>query len=163
MGMVSIIVAVAENGVIGKKNALPWYLPADLKRFKEMTTGKPIIMGRTTYESIGKPLPDRLNIVLSSDMNLKIAGCVVVYSVEEALGAARDFPEVMVIGGASIYRQFLPLARRMYLTRVRHNAEGDIYFPKFNQNEWQEISRDDFKADDKNPYDYSFLTLERKS
>ena len=124
--------------------------------------GKPVVMGRTTYRSIGKPLPDRLNIVLSNDMDLKISGCVVVHSVEEALGAARDVPEVMIIGGASIYRQFLPLARRMYLTRVRHNAEGDIYFPEFNKNEWQEISRADFKADDKNPYDYSFLTFERK-
>ena len=148
--------------MIGKRNALPWYLPADLGHFKEITTGKPVIMGKNTYESIGRPLPNRLNIVLSDDHNYKIEGCVVANSLEEALDYVKEAEEVMIIGGALVYKQFLPVAKRMYLTRVYHDFEGDVYFPEFDEKEWQEISREDFMADAKNPYDYSFLTLERK-
>jgi len=141
---------------------LPWYLPADLKHFKEKTLGKPVVMGKTTYESIGKLLPERTNIILSRDANFKVSGARVVKSVEEALEVAKGFPEVMIIGGASIYKQFLPLAQKLYLTRVYNDFEGDIYFPEFNLDEWQETERLDYKAHDKNLYDYSFLTFSRK-
>ncbi len=160
--IISIIVAVAKNRVIGKRNALPWHLPADLGHFREITTGKPVIMGKNTYNSIGRPLPNRLNIVLSDEKNLKIEGCTVAKSLEEALGYVRRAEEVMIIGGASVYKQFLAVAKRMYLTRVHHDFEGDVYFPEFDENEWREVSREDFGANLKNPYDYSFVTLERK-
>ena len=160
--IISIIAALDNNNLIGKRNSLPWHLPADLKHFKDATTGKPVIMGKTTYESIGKPLPNRTNIILSNDLNFEVSGAIVAHSIDEALRVAGDVPEVMIMGGASIYRQFLPLAHKMYLTRVHHNAVGDIYFPEFDKDEWKEISRADFKADNKNPYDYSFLVLEKK-
>ncbi|OGY58807.1 MAG: dihydrofolate reductase [Candidatus Colwellbacteria bacterium RIFCSPHIGHO2_12_FULL_43_12] len=160
--IISIIAALDNNNLIGKKNGLPWYLPADLKHFKEKTLGKPVVMGKTTYESIGKLLPERTNIILSRDANFKVSGARVVKSVEEALEVAKGFPEVMIIGGASIYKQFLPLAQKLYLTRVYNDFEGDIYFPEFNLDEWQETERLDYKAHDKNLYDYSFLTFSRK-
>lgn len=160
--IISIIAALAKNNVIGKKNALPWNLPADLARFREITTGKPVIMGKNTYDSIGRPLPNRLNIVLSNDRNSKIEGCLVANSLEETLNYVLGAEEVMIIGGASIYKQFLPVAARMYLTRIHHDFEGDVYFPEFDEKEWQENSREDFKADLKNPYNYSFITLEKK-
>ncbi|OGY58166.1 MAG: dihydrofolate reductase [Candidatus Colwellbacteria bacterium RIFCSPHIGHO2_02_FULL_43_15] len=160
--IISIITALDNNNLIGKKNGLPWYLPADLKHFKEKTLGKPVVMGKTTYESIGKLLPERTNIILSRDANFKVSGARVVKSVEEALEVAKGFPEVMIIGGASIYKQFLPLAQKLYLTRVYNDFEGDIYFPEFNLDEWQETERLDYKAHDKNLYDYSFLTFSRK-
>lgn len=161
MVIVSLISAVADNGVIGKRNALPWYLPADLKHFKDVTMGKPIIMGRTTYESIGRPLPGRINIVLSSRTGFTAPGCEVVHTVAEALRAVQGATEVMVIGGGAIYKEFLPLAEKMYLTEVHREIEGDIYFPDFNKTEWREISRQDFGSDGKNPCAYSFTTLER--
>lgn len=160
--IISVIAALAENNVIGKRNSLPWYLPADLAHFREITTGKPVIMGKNTYDSIGRPLPNRLNIVLSNDRNSKIEGCLVANSLEEALNYVLGAEEVMIIGGASIYKQFLPVAARMYLTRIHHDFEGDVYFPEFDEKEWQENSREDFKADLKNPYNYSFITLEKK-
>ena len=158
---VSIIAALGSNNVIGKKNSLPWHLPADLKHFKEMTTGKPVIMGKNTYDSIGRPLPNRVNIILTSDINFKIEGAITVHSIEEALQAAGDVSEVMIMGGASIYKQFLPLADRLYITRVYNDFEGDIYFPEFDLKEWKETERVDHKADDKNPYNYSFFVYER--
>lgn len=160
--IISLIAAVAKNRIIGKRNSLPWHLPADLAHFREITTGKPVVMGKNTYDSIGRPLPNRLNIVLSNDGNSKIEGCVVANSLEEALNYVLETEEVMIVGGAFVYKQFLPLAKRMYLTRVYHDFEGDVYFPEFDESEWQEISRKDFKADLKNPYDYSFITLEKK-
>ena len=160
--IISIIAALDNKNIIGKKNGLPWYLPADLKHFKEITTGKPVIMGKTTYNSIGKPLPGRTNIILSGDKNLEVQGAKVAHSIEEALKAAGNAAEVMVIGGASIYKQFLPLANKMYLTKVYNDFEGDVYFPELNLDEWQEIERQDFKANGKNAYDYSFLTFHRK-
>lgn len=155
--------AVAENGVIGKRNALPWYLPADLKHFKDVTMGKPIIMGRTTYESIGRALPGRVNVVLTSQAGFTAEGCKVVHSVEEALQAAPEAEEVVVIGGGAIYKEFLPLAQKIYLTEVHSSIEGDIYFPELNKAEWREEARQDFNSDDKNPYNYSFITLQRVS
>jgi len=159
--IVSLISAVADNGVIGKMNALPWYLPADLKHFKDITMGKPIIMGRTTYESIGRPLPGRINVVLSSRIGFTAPGCVVVHTVAEALQAVREAAEAVVIGGGAIYKEFLPLAEKMYLTEIHREIEGDIYFPKFNRAEWIEEVRQDFGPNDENPYSYSFVVLNR--
>ena len=159
---ISIIAALSHNRVIGKNNKLPWNLPADLQRFKELTLGKPIIIGQRTFESIGKPLPERTNIVLSQDPNFNPPGCIVVRSIEEALKAVLSFREVMICGGASVYKQFLPLADKMYLTLIEGDFEGDAYFPEFDWADWQEIDRIENQPDQANPYKYIFLTLERK-
>lgn len=160
---VSAIVAVAENNVIGQQNQLPWRLPADLKHFKNITTGYPIVMGRKTYESIGKPLPNRLNIILTRDDRFQAEGCVVVSSWEEALIAAQNAkaPEIFIIGGAQIYAQLLPQVQRLYLTKIHQTFDGDTFFPALLPNEWQEISCETHDADNLNPYSYSFITLER--
>lgn len=159
---ISIIAALATNNVIGDGSRMPWHLSADLQRFKAITTGKPIIMGRKTYKSIGKPLPNRRNIVISRDKNLKIPGCEVYNSLEDALHAVKNSAEVMIIGGAEIYKQALQMAQKMYLTLIHQDFEGNVYFPKWNKEEWQEIERENFPADEKNPYAYSFVVLERK-
>lgn len=163
--IVSIIAAVADNGVIGLKNSLPWHLPADFKYFKEITMAKPIVMGLKTFKSIGeKPLPGRKNIILNDDPNYKAPeGCFTVRSIEDLLEMEKDEKEIMICGGASVYKQFLPLSQRLYLTFVHHNFEGDTFFPEFNKNEWQEIKRIDNKADEKNKFDYSFVVYERKN
>lgn len=162
--MISIIAAIGNNNVIGAKNSLPWRLPADLKYFKETTLGKTIVMGLKTFESVGaKPLPGRKNIILSNDENYKApSGCAIAKSVEDLLEMTKNEKEVMICGGASIYRQFLPIADRLYLTFIHHDFEGDVYFPEFDDNQWKEIKRTDNKADEKNPYDYSFVIFERK-
>ncbi len=159
--MISVIVAAAANDVIGEGSRLPWRLPADLRHFKKTTMGKPVLMGRTTYESIGRPLPGRFNIVLTTDRGFAASGCTVVHSIEEALQAAAGHEELMVIGGASIYRQFLPMADRLYLTRVHHEFAGDTRFPEMDHTRWRELSREDHGADERNPYPYSFLVYER--
>jgi dihydrofolate reductase len=158
--MISLIAALAENGVIGRGNTLPWRLPADLARFRRLTTGKPVIMGRKTYESIGRPLPNRLNIVLSRRPDALPEGVVSVDSPEAAAAAAEDGPrsETMVIGGAEIYRLFLPAAQRLYLTRVHRTVDGDTSFPPFDETEWREISRERHCSPE---LDYSFVDLER--
>jgi|TARA_Y100000310_G_scaffold344724_2_gene459063 dihydrofolate reductase len=158
---VSFVVAMGKNRVIGKDNSLPWSMPADMKRFKELTTGKTIVMGRKTFESIGKALPNRKNIILTRDENYKAEHCIVVNSIEEALEIAESEEEVMVIGGANIYEQFLPKANRIYLTIIDNDFGGDKYFPEYG-NEWKEIEREEHEADEENKYDYVFLTLERK-
>jgi dihydrofolate reductase len=162
--MISMIAAVAENRVIGNKNTIPWHLPADFKYFKEKTLGKTVVMGLNTFNSIGgKPLPGRKHIILSNDPNyIPPKDCIVAHSIEEVVVMTKDISEVMICGGASIYRQFLPLAQRLYLTYVHASPEGDTYFPEVNLEEWKEIWREDHKADDKNKYDYSFVILERK-
>lgn len=161
--MISIITAWAKNKVIGKDSALPWGdLPADMKRFVKLTRDKPVIMGRKTYESIGRPLAKRVNIILTNDQDFQAEGCIVVYSVDEAIKAAGDAEEIMVIGGASVYKEFLPLAQRMYLTIISAEFEGDTFFPEFDLNEWKTASREDHEPDDKNPYYYTFMTIERK-
>ena len=160
--IISIIAAVADNMVIGNKNSLPWKLPADMEYFKKNTLGKTIIMGAKTFESIGKALPNRKNIILSYDKNYKAERCIMVTSIEEALKEVREDEEVMIAGGASVYKQFLPLANRLYLTFIHHDFEGDVYFPKFDINEWKEIKRIDNQSDEKNLYSYSFVILERK-
>lgn len=160
---ISIIAGMTDDGLIGVDNKLPWHLSADLRRFKAITMGKPIIMGRKTHESIGKPLPGRRNIVISRDEDFRCAGCEVYHSLQEAFEALKDCAEVIIIGGAEIYKQALPLANKMYLTFVHHHFEGDKYFPKWNAKEWQEIEHADYAADEKNPYPYSFVVLERKN
>lgn len=159
---ISLVAAVSKNNVIGNKGKLPWHLPADMHHFRELTMGKPVIMGRKTFESIGKPLEGRESIVMTSDPNYQAEGRVVVHSIEEALKAAEGNEEVVIIGGGKIYEEFLPQADRIYLTEIHQDFEGDTYFPEFDQNEWQETSRQDFEADEKNQFAYSFLTLERK-
>lgn len=153
---------MGKNRVIGKNNKLPWKLPADLKRFRNLTMGKPVIMGQRTFESIGKPLTGRTNIILSLDKSFNPKGCIVVHSIEEALKAAAFAKEVMIIGGASIYQQFLPLADRMYLTLIDKSFEGDTFFPEFDWQEWEGKERIENQPNKNNPYKYTFITLERK-
>jgi dihydrofolate reductase len=158
---IALIAAMAENRVIGRENRLPWRLSADLRRFKSLTMGKPVIMGRKTYESIGKPLPGRSNIVVTRDPDYRAPGCRVVHSLEQALEAAAGHDEVMVIGGAELYRQTLERAERMYLTLVKTEVDGDALFPDIQPQQWRELEHASHRADEKNEYDYDFVTLER--
>ncbi len=159
--MISLIVAASTNNVIGVQGDLPWRLSDDLKRFKAITMGKPIIMGRLTWESIGRPLPGRLNIVVTRQPGYSAEGCDVVASVDEALEAAGAVPEVMVIGGGDIYRQLLPRASRIYLTRVEAEIDGDTFFPQLDETEWELLASEAHEADDKNAHAFTFLTLQR--
>jgi dihydrofolate reductase len=156
--MIKIIVARSRNGVIGNSNKLIWNLPADLKRFKEVTTGHPIVMGRKTYESIGRPLPNRRNIIVTKDENLDIKDCEVVNSIEEALLLTNN--DCFIIGGGEIYKQVIGISEKIYLTEVDEDFFGDTYFPDIDQS-WSMTSQQDFKADEKNKYNYSFITYER--
>ena len=158
--MIALVVAMAENRVIGKENKLIWHLPADLKFFKNLTTGHPIIMGRKTFKSIGKPLPNRTNIVITRQADFTAEGCLVAHSLTEALMLAQQLDsDIFVIGGAEIYKQAMFLADTIYLTEVHHTFEGDTFFPEIDSILWQETSREEHKADEKNPYDYAFVTL----
>ncbi|MBS7563559.1 dihydrofolate reductase [Mucilaginibacter sp. Bleaf8] len=157
---VSIIVATGENNAIGKNNQLLWHLPADLKFFKETTAGHTIIMGRKTFDSIGKPLPKRRNIIVTRQP-IKIEGCEVVNSLEMGLALCQNDEEVFIGGGAEIYQQALPLTNRIYLTIVHKEFDADTFFPELNPDEWQETSRTDSEPDDKNPLPYSFIILDR--
>ena len=158
--IVSDVVAISENHVIGKDNKLLWYLPNDLKHFKEITIGHTIIMGRKTYESVGKPLPKRRNIIITRQ-RATIPGCEVVNSIEAALALCAGEDEVFIVGGTEIYRQSLALTDRIYLTIIHKEFEGDSFFPDINKEEWKEVSREDHQPDAKNPLPYSFITLER--
>ncbi len=158
-----LVVAVAENDVIGRGNQLPWHLPADLRHFKSLTLGKPVLMGRKTFESIGKALPGRLNIVMSRSAGFSPLGTVVVKSLDEARKAAGTQPELMVIGGSDLFRHCLPLAKRIYLTLIHTRIEdGDTLFSGWRGAEWQVSSRERHEADEKNPYAYTFMTLDRE-
>ena len=160
MAIISLIAAMDKNRVIGNKdNALPWRLPADLKHFKNITLGKPIIMGRKTFESIGRPLPERTNIIITRNKKYRAPGCVVVSSPEDALRVAGNAKEIMVIGGAEIFAKFYPLAKRMYLTLIDAEFEGNVYFPEWDPAEWHEVTREPHEPDEKNPYKYTFITL----
>lgn len=161
--MISLVAAMASNRVIGIENRLPWHLPADFKHFKSVTMAKPIIMGRKTFESIGRPLPGRTNIIITHNTTYTAEGCNVVNSIDEALALTQSVPEVMIIGGASFYQQALPFAQRIYLTIIHHAFEGDAYFETLDDAQWCETERIDCKPDDKNHYPYSFITLERKA
>lgn len=159
--MISLIVAASTNNVIGAKGDLPWRLSADLKRFKELTMGKPIVMGRKTYESIGRPLPGRQNIVITRQDGYTATGCDVVPSPDEAVRVAGEADEIMVIGGGHIYGDFLPAAGRIYLTQVHADIAGDTFLPDLEESEWQETSRLEQIADADNDYDVTFRILER--
>ena len=159
---ISIIVAMDQNGLIGNDNKLPWYLPADLKHFKHTTMGKPIIMGRKTFESIGKPLPGRVNIVLTRSTGYQAQGCIVTSSLDDAIEAAGTVDEVMIIGGATLYKEALAQVDRIYLTHVRAQLNGDTWFPSLDESEWVETQRVEHSADQSNPYDYTFRILDRR-
>lgn len=157
-----LVVAIAENNAIGKDNQLLWHLPADLKHFKNITSGHTIIMGRKTYDSIGKPLPNRRNIVITRQENLTIEGVEVVNSLTEALSLCENDIEVYVIGGAQIYEEAIHLADKIYLTTVHQSFEGDAYFPEIDENTWLETEKETHLADEKNGFDYTFSTLVRR-
>ena len=159
--LITLIVAVADSGVIGRDNALPWHLPDDLKRFKQLTMGKPMIMGRKTFESIGKPLPGRHNIVLTRDTNYRREGVTVVHDVAAAARAAGDVPEVMVIGGAELFRLFLPLAGRVHLTRVHADIEGDVRWPELDPGQWRRVDSQRHDADERHAWPLSFEVWEK--
>ena len=156
-----LVVAVADNGVIGRGGALPWHLPDDLKFFKSVTMGKPLLMGRRTFESIGRALPGRRNLVLTRGATEFPAGVEAVASIDAALALLPDTPELCVIGGAALFAQTLPIAQRLYLTEVHGAVEGDVHFPNWNRAEWRETQRREHPADDRHLYAMSFVTLQR--
>lgn len=157
----SLISAMSDNGVIGRNNGLPWRLPADLTHFKRLTMGKPIIMGRRTWESLPGLLPHRTHIVLTRDHDYRAEGAQLVHSLADAIALANDVEEFFVVGGENLYRQALPLASRMYLTYVHEHVDGDASFPEYEQAEWCERSRQRHEADVRNAMAYTFVTLER--
>lgn len=164
MTVLSLIAAMDQHHVIGIQNRLPWHLPADLKHFKKLTMGKSIVMGRTTFESIGKPLPDRRNIVITRSAEFRAPGCDIVHSIEQALALTQQEPEAMIIGGASLYAQTLPLAQRLYLTLVHTTlTDGDAFFPSVDWSDWVVVEREDHEADERNEFDFSFLTFDKKT
>lgn len=154
--------AYAKGRVIGRDNALPWKLPADMKRVRALTMGKPLIMGRRTYESIGRPLEGRTSIVLTRDPGFGPAGVLVARDADEALALAGDAAEAIVFGGAEVFRQFLPRADRLYITEIDADIPGDRAFPAIDEREWREVEREEFAADERNPHPYRFLTLDRR-
>lgn len=161
--MFSILVAMDENRIIGKNNTLPWHLSNDLKNVKALTTSNIIVLGRKNFESIGKPLPNRLNVVLTRDLNVSIPGCVVMHSVDEVVTAFQhDTREVFIFGGAEIYKQFFPFVSKMYITFIHHSFEGDTYFPPYNSEDWDLISKEEGIMDEKNKYPHTFCVLQRK-
>lgn len=160
--IISIVVAISENNAIGKDNKLLWHLPNDLKHFKEITTGHTVIIGRKTFDSVGKPLPNRRNIVISRK-NIPIIGCEVVNSIKQAFELCKDESEVFIVGGAEIYKQSIAFAHIIYLTIVHQIFEADTFFPEINKKQWTEIKREDFDADHKNKIPYSFITFKNTS
>lgn len=160
--ILSIIVAASENQVIGKDNGLIWRLSADMKHFKQKTTGHTVIMGRKTFESIGKALPNRRNIVISTNMTVAPEGCELVSNLELALERVKDEDEVFVIGGGMLYRKMWETADRLYLTRVHVNLDGDTFIPEIDPAVWKEVDRQEFSADEKNEYNYSFIDYIRR-
>ncbi|ASF98953.1 type 3 dihydrofolate reductase [Vibrio anguillarum] len=159
--IISMIAAMADNRIIGKDNQMPWHLPADFAWFKRCTLGKPVIMGRKTYESIGRPLPGRHNIVISRDASLAIEGVSIVSSIEEAIEVAGHVDEVMIIGGGSIYQACMAQANKLYLTFIELNIEGDTQFPEWGS-EWQEVHREMYQADDKNAHNMQFVVFDKQ-
>lgn len=159
--MISMIVAMAENRAIGKDNELLWHLPKDFKYFKSVTMGKPILMGRKTFESIGKALPGRKNIVITRDNDFTAEGVVTVHSIEAALEESRDFDDVMVIGGASFYEQMLSKVDTLYVTLVHQCFDADAFFPEIKANEWKIVEQVEHDVDEKHAYPFSFITYRR--
>ena len=161
--MITIIAAVANNNVLGKDNELIWHIPADLKRFKKETSGHHIIMGRKTFESLGKPLPKRINVIITRDLNYSAPdGCVLVNSLEKALEVAKNDSSPFIIGGAQIYAEGIKLADKLDITHVYHDFEGDVFFPEIDATIWEVISREDFQAGEESKYDYSFVSYRRR-
>lgn len=160
--MIALVAAMDEGGVIGQKGKLPWHLPEDLRRLKALTLGGALIMGRKNYQSIGRPLPGRRNIVLTRNRHFQAPGCEVVHTKEEALEACRHEERVFIFGGAEIYQLFLPEVERMYITRIHHCFPGDTHFPQIDWSEWQEVEREEGRVDEKNPYPHTFLVYDRK-
>lgn len=164
MTKISLIAAMAKGRVIGKDNDMPWHMPADLKHFKSVTLGKPVVMGRKTFESIGRPLPGRQNVVITRNAEWQHEGVLTAHSTEQALSLLKDASEIMIIGGGHIYEQFLPLASHLYLTFIDLEVAGDTHFPDWNETaQWQEVERQAHDSDDKNPHAYEFVTLKRQS
>lgn len=161
--ILSAIAAMSENYTIGCDNRLPWHLPADLKHFKSLTSGNPILMGRKTFLSIGKPLPNRTNIIITRDPSFKANGCIIANSIEDAISLSGQHAtnEVFIIGGADIYSQILSKVTRLYLTIVHHDFDGDAHFPALMPGEWNELTRERHQADIDNPFEYSFVMMER--
>jgi dihydrofolate reductase len=159
--LITIIAAMDRNRLIGEGNRLPWRLPADLRRFKALTMGKPIVMGRLTHESIGRALPGRRNIVLSRNPSFRAPGCEVAASLDDALELCADANELMIIGGAQLYAEALPRADRMHLTLLDASFRGDAWFPPYDRRQWRETSREDHDAGPDSPCPYSFVDLER--
>lgn len=161
--IISMIAAMANNRVIGLNNQMPWHLPADLAHFKKVTLGKPVVMGRKTFESIGRPLPGRRNIIITRDRNYHAEGIEVVYSPEEAMSAVSGTEEVMIIGGGHIYETFLPQADRLYLTFIDLDVAGDTCFPDYESvATWQQVCTESYSPDERNEYSYQFVTLHKK-
>lgn len=162
--MITIIAAIAKNNALGKDNDLIWHLPADLKRFKKITSGHHILMGRNTFESIGKPLPNRTTIIITRNEDYVKAGCLISNSLEEALEMAKNDDEIYIIGGAQIYKYALDnnIADALEITLVQKEFEADAFFPEIEMSVWESVAREDFKADDKNKLDYSFIRFEKK-
>jgi dihydrofolate reductase len=158
----SLVVAASSNNVIGRDGGLPWHLPDDLRHFKRLTTGKPVIMGRNTFESIGRPLPDRRNIVMTRDPGYVADGCEVVSSIGDAVDLVAGEPEAMIIGGGQVYRDFLPLADRIYLTRVQAEVEGDTFFPEIDETTWRMVSSEHHAADDRHQHEFDMIVFERR-
>ena len=159
---ISLVVAASRNDVIGREGELPWRLPDDLRHFKRLTTGKAVIMGRRTFESIGRPLPERRNIVMTRDEEFAAEGCEMASSLTEAMDLVDGADEVMIIGGGQVYRDFLPLADRIYLTRVQAEVDGDTKFPEIDENLWRLVSSEHHEADDKHGYAFDFLVFDRR-
>ena len=164
MSRITIIAAIANNNALGKDNDLIWLLPADLKRFKQVTSGHHILMGRNTFESIGKPLPNRTTVIITRNNNYKAAGCIVVDSIEKALEVSKNDDQIFIIGGAQIYKQAMESnwVDQLDITQVHHSFEADVYFPEIDSEIWEEISREDFSADKKNQYKYSFIRYKKR-
>jgi len=162
--IISAIVAASKNWVIGKNNEIPWYIPNDLRYFRRMTLGHHIILGRKNYESIGKPLPKRTNLIVTRDTNFEAPGCLVVHSVEEAIAIAKKNKEeeLMICGGGQIYAQTMPLVEKLYFTEIEAVVDGDVYFPEIDESEWDLISTERNQADDRHEYGYNFMIYERK-
>ena len=161
--MITVIAAIATNNAIGKDNDLIWHLPADLKRFKKVTTGHYIIMGRNTYESIGKPLPNRTTIIITRNKNYFKEGCLIANSLEQAIEMSKEEAQVFIIGGAQIYKETIAkdLAQQLDITMVHKDFEADVYFPEIDFKIWKEVARENFKADEKNKLDYSFISYQK--
>ena len=160
--LISFVVAMTPDRVIGRDNQLPWHIPADLAHFKRLTIGKPVVMGRRTFESIGRPLPQRHNIVVTRDRSYMAEGCTIAHSVEGALSAAGNVPEIAVIGGAQIFEELLPRADILHITYVHAEIDGDTFFPPLNPDNWREHERRELGAGPKNAYPLSFVTLLRR-